>query len=254
MMMNVQQGATTGTVAFSAEAGAVVAQAFLNDAGATVMVVSESGVVDFINDLGAEAFKVDARKQIGRELAELTGPEVARNRMEMVRRALRTSKAVVAKVQYGPHMRTTTFREFGKNARGERTVLVTSRFSSVTQFVDPEAELVDQQSGAAPFLSTLSQRELEVLTLIAEGLSSAQIAARLKRSIKTVEAHRMQLGRKLKARNRSDLTRIAMAAGLIGPYAIDNAGAKLAPAPAESIWAVPGGEVADRPRTTFVGK
>jgi DNA-binding NarL/FixJ family response regulator len=64
-------------------------------------------------------------------------------------------------------------------------------------------------------LSNLTQRELEILRLIGLGLSSADIAKRLDRSVKTVEWHRVSLGEKLSVANRVELARIAIAAGLV---------------------------------------
>ncbi|MCC6284654.1 MAG: helix-turn-helix transcriptional regulator [Phycisphaerales bacterium] len=60
-----------------------------------------------------------------------------------------------------------------------------------------------------PDLSVLSERELEVLRLIAQGLRSSEIAAKLGRALPTIKSHRQQIGRKLGARTRVDLARIA---------------------------------------------
>lgn len=61
----------------------------------------------------------------------------------------------------------------------------------------------------------LTEREVEVLQLIAEGKFSKEIASRLNISFKTVENHRASLMHKLNARNTADITRYAMRAGLI---------------------------------------
>lgn len=66
-------------------------------------------------------------------------------------------------------------------------------------------------------LAALSPRETEILGLIAEGLTSAEIAQRLRRSRKTVEAHRLSMGAKLGVSNRVELARIALLAGLRPP-------------------------------------
>ncbi len=71
--------------------------------------------------------------------------------------------------------------------------------------------------GATELVLKLTEREREVLKLIATGLTSDEIAGRLHRSIKTVETHRCALGRKLHARNRVELTRTAIEAGLVDP-------------------------------------
>jgi DNA-binding NarL/FixJ family response regulator len=65
-------------------------------------------------------------------------------------------------------------------------------------------------SGAA-----LSKREKEVLTLIAHGFISKEIATKLGLSIGTVETHRTNLMRKLKARNVAGLVVHAFRSGLI---------------------------------------
>ncbi|MEM6553108.1 MAG: response regulator transcription factor [Planctomycetota bacterium] len=63
-------------------------------------------------------------------------------------------------------------------------------------------------------LDALTPRELEILTLVSRGFSLAQIADQLGRSQKTVETHRLALGRKLQANNRVQLARIGIAHGL----------------------------------------
>ncbi|HCB05887.1 MAG TPA: DNA-binding response regulator [Nocardioides bacterium] len=63
----------------------------------------------------------------------------------------------------------------------------------------------------------LTEREDEVLKLIAEGLTSQEIARALTISIKTVEKHRANILAKLDMRDRTQLTRYAIRAGLIEP-------------------------------------
>lgn len=63
-------------------------------------------------------------------------------------------------------------------------------------------------------LDSLTPREREILALIAKGDSLPEIAQQLHRSLKTIESHRLSLGRKLRASNRVELARIAIAAGL----------------------------------------
>ncbi|TCM39496.1 response regulator transcription factor [Kribbella sp. VKM Ac-2568] len=63
----------------------------------------------------------------------------------------------------------------------------------------------------------LTVREEEVLKLVAEGHSSKEIAEKLFISAKTVERHRSNMLHKLGLRDRLDLTRYAIRAGLIEP-------------------------------------
>jgi DNA-binding NarL/FixJ family response regulator len=60
---------------------------------------------------------------------------------------------------------------------------------------------------------TLSDRETEVLRLIALGYSNKEIAARLTLSVKTVEAHKANAMRKLDMNSRIDIVRYAMLQG-----------------------------------------
>jgi DNA-binding NarL/FixJ family response regulator len=64
---------------------------------------------------------------------------------------------------------------------------------------------------------TLTIREEEILKLVAEGYSSKQIAETLVISAKTVERHRANILHKLGLRDRLELTRYAIRAGLIEP-------------------------------------
>ncbi len=62
---------------------------------------------------------------------------------------------------------------------------------------------------------TLTQREREILKLIAEGHKNKEIAEHLFISLKTVEKHRSNLMRKLDLHNTAALTAFAMEKGLI---------------------------------------
>ncbi|MEE2031800.1 response regulator transcription factor [Rhodococcus chondri] len=68
-----------------------------------------------------------------------------------------------------------------------------------------------RRAGAPP---TLTERETEVLRLVAKGLSAKQIAARLTLSHRTVENHVQATLRKLQLANRVELTRYAIEQGL----------------------------------------
>ncbi len=65
-------------------------------------------------------------------------------------------------------------------------------------------------------LKDLSEREIEVLAALAEGLNNRQIGEKLFISPRTVDTHRTNLMRKLDTHNVAGLVRIAMQAGLVG--------------------------------------
>jgi DNA-binding NarL/FixJ family response regulator len=62
---------------------------------------------------------------------------------------------------------------------------------------------------------SLTQRERQVLKLVAEGRSNKEVASFLDISIKTAMTHREHLMKKLGLHNRTDLTRFAMRRGII---------------------------------------
>jgi DNA-binding NarL/FixJ family response regulator len=68
---------------------------------------------------------------------------------------------------------------------------------------------------AAPHAEPLSPRELEVLRLLARGYTNQQTADRIFVSVKTVETYRARVLEKLGLRTRAELTRYALAHGLL---------------------------------------
>lgn len=73
------------------------------------------------------------------------------------------------------------------------------------------------REGGAPPSRTITDREEEILKLVAEGHTSQQIAELLVISPKTVERHRANLLQKLGLKDRLELTRYAIRVGLIEP-------------------------------------
>ena len=78
---------------------------------------------------------------------------------------------------------------------------------------------VEAPAGAATGrkLDRLSERERDVVSLIALGLTNAEIGRRLHISEKTVETHRAHVLRKLGLRTRAHLVRFAIEHGLMRP-------------------------------------
>jgi DNA-binding NarL/FixJ family response regulator len=68
-------------------------------------------------------------------------------------------------------------------------------------------------------IDRLTPRQREVLRLIAEGLSTKEIAFKLGLSVKTVETHRAQLMERLEIRDVAGLVRFAIRSGLVDPRA-----------------------------------
>jgi len=98
-----------------------------------------------------------------------------------------------------------------------RTVYASHRYMSqkisdilIDDYVDHHAESVSDDP-----LECLSPREREILQLVAEGKSSAQIANIIFLSPKTVETYRSRLMQKLGIKNFPDLIKFAIQKGLV---------------------------------------
>jgi two-component system response regulator NreC len=98
-------------------------------------------------------------------------------------------------------------------------------------FVDPRlANILVQdvlakkgtKAGPTRPVNILSDRELQVLSLVARGYSSAQIAKQIFVGVKTVETYRSRFAEKLGLRTRSDVIRFAVLMGLLTPEALEH--------------------------------
>ena len=83
-----------------------------------------------------------------------------------------------------------------------------------------------KNSFSSPFASTLTERELEVLALIVEGLSNPQIADRLIISRATAKAHVHSILQKLCVSDRTQAAVMAMREGISGTSTCSQARSK----------------------------
>ncbi|MBL8096394.1 MAG: AAA family ATPase [Anaerolineales bacterium] len=70
-------------------------------------------------------------------------------------------------------------------------------------------------AGRTDLIEPLSERELDVLRLVAQGLSNQEISQRLFLALSTVKGHNLRVFGKLQARNRTDAVARARAVGLL---------------------------------------
>jgi len=67
------------------------------------------------------------------------------------------------------------------------------------------SELVLEENKDMPNVNSLTEREIQIINYIKEGLSSKEIAEQLNISLKTVEVHRHNILKKLKLKNSASL-------------------------------------------------
>jgi len=103
-----------------------------------------------------------------------------------------------------------------KRASDRELVAAIERVRSGSRYVDPDlgaALVVDEVSSA---LEDLSERERDVLQLLALGHTNQEIGKKLYISVRTVDTHRAHIMLKLGLESRAELVMFALANGVIG--------------------------------------
>ena len=103
-----------------------------------------------------------------------------------------------------------------KRATDTEVIEAIRRVAAGERYVDPDlgAQLVVADS--VPALEPLSDRERDVLHLLALGHTNQEIGKKLFISVRTVDTHRAHIMRKLRLETRAELVLFALANGLIG--------------------------------------
>jgi DNA-binding NarL/FixJ family response regulator len=156
---------------------------------------------------------------IGVSLAQLGGPQATVH----IKRACPATRVVAFTVhQDKSHLR--QMLEAGasgyvlKTAAADEIVRAIRRVAEGGTYVDPSiaerlvTSFVRRPAGP-PAITSLSEREAEVLRLIALGHSNKEISALLDLSVKTVETYKQRLMEKLELSSRVDIVRYALQRG-----------------------------------------
>ena len=101
--------------------------------------------------------------------------------------------------------------------KGIRTVYAGQTFFStdVTMSLLNQSTEITKQADLPQEVQELTERELEILKLVAEGYSNKEIGERLFISHRTVDTHRTNLMKKMDVHNVAGLIRIAIKSGLV---------------------------------------
>lgn len=183
------------------------------------MVIHEDGQVVYCNRAMSQRGSVvlaEGKLEPGYDMRKDTSPFV-RERLELARdlgpeRPVMAVRNLIDGEQVVSYMTLLPEGTFGL----KRAVLVIQErvHGELNRSDFPGAEFREPSRQSLGALSALSRRELEVLALIGQGLTAAQIAERIHRSEETVNSHKSALLRKLGCRNASQLALVAHRAGL----------------------------------------
>ena len=201
-------------------------EALVADSGSDVALLDQEGRFVFVSPT-VRWWKYPAAKKpvAGRTLHELLPADAAAERLALVLRCAREKQALSLLGMWSGVQVRTTLRPIETPERGTLVLAVCRPFPPMGAEAEAGGpggsgaaadtnDLVQAKWTDRGALASLTPREVEVLTLIGQGMTTAEIAKTLFRSHKTVEAHRLSLGLKLKAKNRVELARIAFRAGL----------------------------------------
>lgn len=158
-------------------------------------------------------------QSIGRRLKEIY-PEVFANEVvSVIDQCAATGKPALMRTIWRGEQLYTWMQPFRpENANGVQVLAISRKVrgdeNARDLFPMVEFEKFDTKVIDLGPLDVLSTRELEVLSLLGQGLSAAEIATALHRSVKTINTHRESIGKKLKIDDRVKLAVIAQRAGL----------------------------------------
>jgi DNA-binding CsgD family transcriptional regulator len=186
-----------------------------------VAIVREDGFTVYCNKRTAEIMGGDGatpEKFIGKPWSDYFPKDWIEERLRILAEIKRTGKPVLLRTiwhgkQHFSQIRAVPDREGDEK---QRFLVVTRRQPSEGVGLEAVAGTEVVMSEVAGFgkLDPLTDRELEVLALIGQGLTSKEIAKFLHRSEKTVENHRYALSKKLQGASAVELSSIATQAGL----------------------------------------
>lgn len=189
------------------------------DAGAGVMILDSEGRICFFNPAASRVFtKRPHTECAGLRLTDLIRPSAADERLEVSRRVMQTGRPIVfCELWNGVALRATVRRlDNVAGAAGPAALWIYAlEDGALVSNNDPDVNIVEAKHVDYGSLSVLTASELRVMALIGEGLSNAEVAARLHRAVKTVESHRAALTEKTGCSSRVELGAMARRAGLL---------------------------------------
>jgi two-component system, NarL family, response regulator NreC len=169
----------------------------------------------------ASALEVVTAHQPSVLLLDLNLPEgSALDALPAISGASPHTKIVVLTMQEGPAFATAAFAAGAsgyllKEAAATELLVALRTVADGRRYLDPRLGAAMATDGSVRGQQDLSEREREVVRLLALGRTNSQVASQLHFSERTIEASRAEIRRKLGIRDRAALTEYARANGLL---------------------------------------
>jgi two-component system, NarL family, nitrate/nitrite response regulator NarL len=177
---------------------------------------------------GAEAVRKAMELQVDVVLMDINMPDMnGLEALELLQRDVPQAKVLILTVHNNPEYVRRTIRSGArgyllKDASPSELARAVRLVGEGKSFFSPEVnsallEMCSENNSETEVTPTslLSEREREVLKLVASGRSTKEIATELDIAFRTVETHRERLMRKLQIHNIAGLTRFAIANGIV---------------------------------------
>ncbi|MCB9840841.1 MAG: PAS domain-containing protein [Phycisphaeraceae bacterium] len=183
-----------------------------------VTLIDEHGVFVDANEAALEWLGTTREDAMGKPIATFLPPSIVQERTGLYTRCAREREPVCLEGYIGGVLIQCNLRPFSLEGDGGTYILCVSRpvRPGLSDGGVPTSRAQTHDMGP---LAKLTDREIEVLGHIGRGLTTAQIAKAMHRSVKTIEWHRVSLGNKLEASNRVELARFAIRYGLTSVHA-----------------------------------
>jgi DNA-binding CsgD family transcriptional regulator len=181
--------------------------------------IREDGLLVYQNNAAIKLWTPDAGPPpvVGINILDWGPPGFAHERLMFMRQLVREGRdgvvrdmwrgeQIITQLRLMPHVAGQTLRYFLTVHIPRVGPIDLSEFQG-RAFLEPKIQHLGP-------LAELSPREMEVLALVGEGLTAAEISKRMHRSVDTVNTHKASLLRKLGCKNSTQLATIAQHSGL----------------------------------------
>ncbi len=194
----------------------------VSEPGVAISILDEHGTVLFLNNETLRIFFHDRPAAVrGKRLDQLGFPPAwIEERLSLFRQLKEDPRPRLLRTVWNGHQQFSWIRVIPADMPGEGPtfMVVTRRIPAGEEsrrLLDAEHAVIESGVIRLGELDVLTPRELEVLTLLGQGLSIKDIAESLNRSVKTIERHRESIGAKLRMSKAVVLADLARNAGLM---------------------------------------